>query len=136
MIAYKVFKRNSENQLISAGDIPDEFKLIYSEEGINYPKIEKSKLFVFRDIDNAENYKTKNTEIWMVDVGDITIVDRLPILWFAKRLCSKLNIKEEELCSLIKNYWENKQGNDNLNFLSRVVSGVYMTDWVKLIAKI
>lgn len=76
--AYKVIRKTDDGLKVSMGyyDLPSSCRMTYREKVWNKPSMDMSKLFVFKRLKDALNFRadTMNlSEVWKVEVSDLTV---------------------------------------------------------------
>lgn len=128
MIAYKVIQR-CDGELISAGNIPNKMRVVYSTNKITRPSIKGSQLLVFKSAKRAKSFSlgldtVGTTEVWQVEVPSLKKVKALVRVW----------LWGESTCNLrtIRDFWNTPLERLDIKDYSNFCDGAYQTPYLKL----
>jgi len=127
---YKVLEETDSGKLISAGAIPKEMKIVYKRKQKNVGKFKNSKVFVFKNLSDAEKFRSGLDAPWSCRIfkgkcRTLEKVNNVPNVWNFKSHFS--DIKEE-----IEPFW--KYGPTRLGLLNfhNCADGVYKAGYFYL----
>lgn len=141
MIAYKLF-RVIGNDLVSVcinDSFPEYFRVVYSKDNINYPKVLRTRLFIFDTLANAKDFKERlgcDIQVWKCNVTDMKECKGISSPWNVEQFWDKINSGLSVISMSI--YSETITFNDGsaMRSVSRTIPGSYTCSSVVLLEKL